>query len=228
MVSVTWRVVTGVTETAGGGGAPWAAAMPPETLKLSAQTTTFQATEVRTGIGLAPDCGGDVRFGTLALRQPIPMQNRHPQTVPLPRRRVTPVGHVRPCRPDTCRSGRRPRYVGCTSGPRDCTRARPAPARRSCDSAALREARRRQDGKRKSESNYGYSFVSNTHGQLLDSKAYRFISLLNIWPLTSTPARRNEAQRCFAPGAPPGRVHDRMKGLCRLGWKPAPRHPLLS
>src|SRR5262245_25605253 len=94
--------------------------------------------------------------------------------------------------------------------------------------AALREARRRQDGKRKSESNYGYSFVSNTHGQLLDSKAYRFISLLNIWPLTSTPASSQEAQRCFAPGAPPGRVHDRMKGLCRLGWKPAPRHPLLS
>src|SRR5262249_22796189 len=31
--------------------------------------------------------------------------------------------------------------------------------------AALREARRRQDGNGKPESNCGYSFVSNSHGQ---------------------------------------------------------------
>jgi hypothetical protein len=31
--------------------------------------------------------------------------------------------------------------------------------------AALREARRCEGGKRKPKSNYGYSFVSNTHGQ---------------------------------------------------------------
>src|SRR5262249_50452684 len=165
MVSVTWRVVTGVTETAGGGGAPWAAAMPQETMKLSAQTTTFQATELRPGIALSPDCGGDVRFGTLALRQPIPMQNRHPQTVPLPRRRVTPVGHVRPCRPDTCRSGRRPRYVGCTSGPRDYTRARPAPARRSCDPRCVARSSATPGRKGKPQSNCGYSFVADSHGQ---------------------------------------------------------------
>jgi hypothetical protein len=36
--------------------------------------------------------------------------------------------------------------------------------------AALREDRRRQDGKGKSERNSGYSFVSNSHG-LLDSKS---------------------------------------------------------
>src|SRR5215813_12410728 len=137
MVSVTWRVVTGVTETAGGGGAPWAAATPHDAATLSAQATTFQATELRPGIELLLTVGAMFAWDAAAPRQPIPVQNRHPQTVPLPRRRVTPVGHARPCRPGTCRFGRRPRYVGCTSGPRDCTRARPAPARRSCDSRCV-------------------------------------------------------------------------------------------
>src|SRR5262245_50460931 len=50
MVSVTCRVTTGVTETAGGGGAPWAAATPQEAATLSAQTAAFQATELRPGI----------------------------------------------------------------------------------------------------------------------------------------------------------------------------------
>src|SRR5262249_2234048 len=61
--------------------------------------------------------------------------------------------------------------------------------------------------------------------RLRDSKAYRFISLLNIWPLRSTPASRQDAQRCLAPGASPDRVHDCVKGLGRLDRKPAPRHP---
>src|SRR5262245_14047342 len=52
MVSVTWRLVTGVTETAGGGGVPWAAATPHGAATLSAQATTFQATELRPGIEL--------------------------------------------------------------------------------------------------------------------------------------------------------------------------------
>src|SRR5215475_1074610 len=50
MVSVTWRLVTGVTETAGGGGAPWAAATPQDAATLSAPTAAFQATELRAGI----------------------------------------------------------------------------------------------------------------------------------------------------------------------------------
>src|SRR5262245_61030252 len=118
MVSVTCRLTTGVTETAGGGGAPWAAATPQEAATLSAATAAFQATELRPGIEvlLTAAAARSLRDAA-ASRQPIPVQNRHPQTVPLPRRRVTPVGHVRPCRPNRCRSGRRPRYVACTSGP---------------------------------------------------------------------------------------------------------------
>src|SRR6266436_1162276 len=45
MVSVTSRLTTGVTETAGGGGAPWAAATLHEAAILSAQIAAFQATE---------------------------------------------------------------------------------------------------------------------------------------------------------------------------------------
>src|SRR6266436_6622340 len=45
MVSVTSRLTTGVTETAGGGGAPWAAATLHEAAILSAQMAAFQATE---------------------------------------------------------------------------------------------------------------------------------------------------------------------------------------
>src|SRR5215831_14050190 len=117
MVSVTCRLTTGVTETAGGGGAPWAAATPQEAMKLRAQATTFQATELGPGIELLLTMGTMFAWDAAAPRQPIPVQNRHPQTVPLPRRRVTPAGHARPCRPDRCRSGRRPRYVACISGP---------------------------------------------------------------------------------------------------------------
>src|SRR5262249_9661612 len=72
---------------------------------------TFQATELRPGIELLLTVGAMFAWDAAAPRQPIPVQNRHPQTVPLPRRRVTPAGHARPCRPDRCRSGRRPRYV---------------------------------------------------------------------------------------------------------------------
>jgi hypothetical protein len=51
MVSVTCRLTTGVTETAGGGGAALcAAATPQEAVKLSAQTAAFQATQLRPGI----------------------------------------------------------------------------------------------------------------------------------------------------------------------------------
>src|SRR5262245_56635357 len=67
MVSVTWRLVTGVTETAGGGGAPWAAATQQETMKLSVQATTFQATELRPGIELLLTVGR-CSLGTLPLR----------------------------------------------------------------------------------------------------------------------------------------------------------------
>src|SRR6266404_6190102 len=45
MVSVTSRRTAGVTETAGGGGAPWAAATLHEAAILSAQIAAFQATE---------------------------------------------------------------------------------------------------------------------------------------------------------------------------------------
>src|SRR5262249_16360540 len=117
IVSVTWRLVTGVTETAGGGGAPWAAATPHDAATLSAQATTFQATELRPGIELLLTVGAMFAWDAAAPRQPIPAQNRHPQTVPLPGRRVTPAGHARPYRPDRCRSGRRPRYVARISGP---------------------------------------------------------------------------------------------------------------
>src|SRR5260370_1140880 len=44
MVSVTSRLTTGVTETAGGGGAPWAAATLHEAAILSAPIAAFQAT----------------------------------------------------------------------------------------------------------------------------------------------------------------------------------------
>src|SRR5262252_2688299 len=57
MVSVTCRLTTGVTETAGGGGAPWAAATPQEAATLSAQTAAFQATELRPGIEVLLNAG---------------------------------------------------------------------------------------------------------------------------------------------------------------------------
>src|SRR2546421_2568450 len=50
MVSVTSRVTTGVTETAGGGGALWAPAMPQDVVTLSAHIADFQARELRPGI----------------------------------------------------------------------------------------------------------------------------------------------------------------------------------
>src|SRR5215471_2517730 len=50
MVSVTCRLTTGVTETAGGGAALSAAATPQEAAKLSTPMAAFQATELRPGI----------------------------------------------------------------------------------------------------------------------------------------------------------------------------------
>src|SRR5215510_3402685 len=71
MVSVTCRLTTGVTETAGGGGAPWAAATLHDAATLSAPTAAFQASELRPGIGGAPDCGGRCRFGMPPLRDSL-------------------------------------------------------------------------------------------------------------------------------------------------------------
>src|SRR5215813_7962447 len=67
MVSVTCRLTTGVTETAGGGGAPWAAAAPQDAATLSVPMTTFQASELGPGIGVLPDCRGGARFRMLPL-----------------------------------------------------------------------------------------------------------------------------------------------------------------
>jgi len=53
MVSVTSRLTTGVTETAGGGGAPWAAATLHDTAILSAQTVASEADEADIEVLLA-------------------------------------------------------------------------------------------------------------------------------------------------------------------------------
>ena len=92
--------------------------------------------------------------------------------------------------------------------------------------AALREARQRQDGKRNPRAIAAIRLFPIVMVRLRDSKAYRFISLLNIWPLISAPASSQDAQRCLAPGASPDRVHDCVKGLGRLDRKP--EHPLSS
>src|SRR5262245_34489178 len=68
MVSVTWRLVTGVTETAGGGGAPWAAATPQDAATLSAPTAAFQATELRAGIAVLLAAAAALTSGMLPLR----------------------------------------------------------------------------------------------------------------------------------------------------------------
>ena len=81
--------------------------------------------------------------------------------------------------------------------------------------AALREARQRQDGKRNPRAIAAIRLFPIVMVILRDSKAYQFISLLNNWPLISTPASGQKAQRCFAPGASPDRVHDRMTGQAR-------------
>src|SRR6266581_1042504 len=54
-VSVTWRLAAGVTATAGGGEAPWAAAAPQPAMTLSAATKILQARELlRPGIRVPP------------------------------------------------------------------------------------------------------------------------------------------------------------------------------
>src|SRR5437870_3824626 len=75
-VSVICRLATGVTETAGGGAAPWAVATRQEAIKLSAQIAAFQGRELlRPGIEVSllqgsfrrwirltkPGAGGDGR-----------------------------------------------------------------------------------------------------------------------------------------------------------------------
>src|SRR5215813_7664016 len=87
MVSVTCRLTTGVTETAGG-GAPWAAATPQEAAKLSAQTAAFQATQLRPGIEVL------LIAGLYAYDTPI-FSNGAPGAMPRPR--LCPkYGHVAP------------------------------------------------------------------------------------------------------------------------------------
>src|SRR6516165_3715318 len=71
MVSVTCRLTTGVTETAGGGGAPWAAATPQDAATLSAQTAAFQATQLRPGIEVLLIAGGDFASGHRADAVPL-------------------------------------------------------------------------------------------------------------------------------------------------------------
>src|SRR6516162_4630576 len=71
MVSVTRRLTTGVTETAGGGGAPWAAATPQDAATLSATTAAFQVSKLRPSIGMLLTAGDDFRFGTPPLRDSL-------------------------------------------------------------------------------------------------------------------------------------------------------------
>src|SRR5215831_18398048 len=71
MVSVTCRLTTGVTETAGGGGAPWAAATPQAAATLSTPMAAFQASKLRPNIGMLLTAGDDFRFGTPPLRDSL-------------------------------------------------------------------------------------------------------------------------------------------------------------
>src|SRR5262249_25635697 len=68
MVSVTCRLTTGVTETAGGGGAPWAAATPQDAATLSAPMAAFQTKKLRASIGCSSLRGADFRFRAPPLR----------------------------------------------------------------------------------------------------------------------------------------------------------------
>src|ERR1700756_675198 len=71
MVSVTCRLTTGVTETAGGGGAPWAAAAPQDAATPSAPIAAFQARNLRRGIGVLLTAGDDFRFEMPPLRDTL-------------------------------------------------------------------------------------------------------------------------------------------------------------
>src|SRR5262249_46982838 len=71
MVSVTCRLITGVTETAGGGGAPWAAATPQDAATLSAPMAAFPTKKLRANIGSYLLRGVDVRFRTPPLRDSL-------------------------------------------------------------------------------------------------------------------------------------------------------------
>src|SRR5215831_14299414 len=175
MVSVTWRLVTGVTETAGGGGAPWAAATPHDAATLSAEATTFQATELRPGIELLLTVGAMFACDAAAPRQPIPVQNRHPQTVPLPRRGVIPAGHVRHAGPIDVDLDVGPGMLRVFLRLEIALAQGRRPRRAHLILAALREARRPQDGKGKPESNSAIRLFPIVMASFLDAKSYQFI-----------------------------------------------------
>src|SRR5262245_38136889 len=85
-VSVTWRLTTGITDTAGG-GAPWAAAAPQPTRKLSAPAAMLQPRKpLRPAIELLLTAGRfrgpSSRSGEISSRWKVPARVTHQLVCP--------------------------------------------------------------------------------------------------------------------------------------------------